>query len=100
MTGKTGTSMNIEVNKKMLERLEKKKLIQYKKSSARNSRAKICIECEYNNEGYCSKHKAWCGRVNYICLGIKDPYEYKMPKSKTPVKKKKKKKKHKTKLGV
>lgn len=53
----------------------------YEKSDLRQKRAKICIECLNNEEGYCKKHNGWCGRVNYICLGIKDPYEYKVPKS-------------------
>lgn len=52
-----------------------------KKSASRGKRAKICIECKSNKEGYCSKHNNWCGKVNYICLGIKNPYEYKVPKS-------------------
>ena len=76
---KTGISMsNIIVTQKAID----KKKIQVKKSSERKKRATICIECDKNNEGYCTKHSAWCGKVNYICLGIKDPYEYKIPKAK------------------
>lgn len=80
---------NIVVTKKAID----KRKIEIKKSNARNKRATICIECESNNEGYCNKHSAWCGKVNYLCLGIKNPYEYKMPKAKktTPSKKKNKK---------
>lgn len=62
----------------------------FKKSASRQKRAKVCIDCSSNKDGYCNKHKAWCGKVNYICLGIKNPYEYKIPKSN-------KKKKHKSK---
>lgn len=46
---------------------------------AKVKRAKICISCKDNNEGFCMKHKEWCYKVNYICLGIKNPYEYIMP---------------------
>ena len=89
---KTGVSMGtIIVTKKAKD----KKIIQYKKSSARKKRATICIEYEHNNEGYCNRYSAWCGRVNYICLGIKDPYEYKIPKVKPKVKAKAKAKKRK-----
>lgn len=84
---KTGvtTSVIIHANDK------KRKEIQIKKSNARSKRAKICVDCESNEEGFCKKHNAWCGRVNYICLGIKNPYEYKIPKgnSKKGISKKK-----------
>jgi hypothetical protein len=53
-----------------------------KKDSEKKKRAKVCIGCESNQEGYCIKHKSWCGKVNYICLGIKNPYEYKTTESK------------------
>lgn len=76
---KTGTSMgSITVTKKAKDA----RIIKYKKAQARTNRAEICLECKDNAEGWCNKHKAWCGRVNYICLGIKDPYEYKVPKLK------------------
>lgn len=84
MTNKTGTSMSsIVITKKAIDKI--------KKSEEKNKRAKICIDCRCNQNGYCLEHSAMCYRVNYICLGIKDPYEYKMPKAKTSVKKKKKK---------
>jgi hypothetical protein len=66
-----------------------------KKDYQKKKRAKTCIGCESNQEGYCNKHKNWCGKVNYICLGIKNPYEYKPPK---PKPKPKKKGKHKNKI--
>ena len=76
---KTGTSMgSIVITKKAID----KHKINIKKSNARNKRATICIECESNAEGYCNKYSAWCGKVNYLCLGIKNPYEYKIPKAK------------------
>lgn len=59
------------------QKAKEKKRINAKKSSERKKRAKICINCKYNDEGYCKKHSAWCGRVNYICLNIEDPYSYK-----------------------
>lgn len=52
-----------------------------KKDAQKKKRAKVCIDCESNQEGYCIKHKAWCGKVNYICLGIKNP-RYKNSESK------------------
>ena len=74
MINKTGTSMSsIIITKKAID----KKRIEVKKANARKERAAICLKCKYNNEGYCYKYKAWCGKVNYICLGIKNPYIYK-----------------------
>lgn len=80
----TGTIIHVE-NTPIIKR-------NYKKSVARQKRAKICINCTSNKEGYCTKHNGWCGRVNYICLKINDPYEYKISK---PIKKDKKNKKSK-----
>nr|DAE48195.1 MAG TPA: hypothetical protein [Caudoviricetes sp.] len=68
----TGTIIHVE-NTPIIKRANKKSVL-------RNKRAKICIDCKDNEEGFCKKHKGWCGRVNYICLGIKDPYEYKQLK--------------------
>lgn len=76
---KTGTSMSTII---VTKKAEDKKIIEYKKAQARTNRAKICLECKDNADGWCNKHKSWCGRVNYICLDIKNPYEYKMPKPK------------------
>lgn len=64
--------------------------IMKKKDTQKNKRAKVCIGCESNKEGYCYKHNEWCSMVNYICLGIKNPYEYKPPTTKKKVRKKKK----------
>lgn len=63
-----------------------------KKDYQKKKRAKTCIDCESNQEGYCNKHKNWCGKVNYICLGIKNPNQYKPPKPRGKPKKKIKKK--------
>lgn len=68
---KTGTSMGGIIITKKAKELREFKL---KRSSGRKKRATICLNCEHNDEGYCRKHIAWCGRVNYICLGIKNPY--------------------------
>lgn len=88
---KTGTSMsNVVVTKKAID----KKKIEIKKSNERKKRAAICLECQSNKEGYCEKYSAWCGRVNYICLGINDPYEYKIKKAKKNNSKKKHTKKN------
>lgn len=65
------------------QKIEKKKryATTKKKDNQKLKRAKVCIDCEKNNEGFCNKYREWCFKVNYICLGIKNPYEYKMPKS-------------------
>lgn len=87
---KTGTSMGrIIITSKAID----KRKIQIKKSKERKERAKICLNCKSNEEGFCKKYSSWCGRVNYICLGIKNPYEYKMPQSNNKNSKKNKKKK-------
>lgn len=74
-------------------RSKKHYAITQKKDNQKVKRAKICIGCKSNQEGYCNKHKEWCFKVNYICLGIKDPYEYKLPKPKNNTTKKKSNKK-------
>ena len=68
----TGTIINVK-NSPIIKKANKKSL-------NRQKRASICIECSYNEEGFCKKYMAWAGRVNYKCLGIKDPYERKMKK--------------------
>lgn len=27
-----------------------------------------CIHCEYNNDGFCNRHKKWCRLVKHICI--------------------------------
>lgn len=68
---KTGTNTGIIIN----TRDKKHYSITKKKDEEKKKRAKICIECEFNEEGWCKKHKNWGYKVNYICLGVKDPYE-------------------------
>lgn len=68
----TGTIINVK-NSSIIKKATKKSL-------NRQKRASICIECQYNEDGYCSKFMGWAGRVNYKCLGIKDPYERKVKK--------------------
>lgn len=75
---KTGVSTSIIVK----TRDEKHYAIMKKKDTEKKNRAKICISCDNNSDGFCSKHKEWCVKTNWICLGIKNPYEYKMPPSK------------------
>lgn len=91
---KTGISMGGRIIK---TRNKKHHAIAKKEDDKKIERGKICIECNYYNEGFCNKHKAWCIKVNYICLGIKNPYEYKIPKAKVKSKKTNKKIKNKTK---
>lgn len=68
----TGTIINVK-NSPIIKKATKK-------SMNRNKRASICFECPFNEEGFCSKFMGWAGRVNYKCLGIKDPYERKVRK--------------------
>lgn len=86
---KTGVSMGGTIE---YTRSEKTKKFIQKKDIQKKKRAKNCINCEDNKEGYCNKHKNWCGKVNYICLGVSNPYENiskqnKSNKSNTPNKK-------------
>lgn len=40
----------------------------YPKSDLKKrKKAKICISCDFNQEGYCSKYKRWCNTVNDLC---------------------------------
>lgn len=93
---KTGTSMsNIIVTKKA----STKKRIEKEKSNLREKRAGICISCKWNKDGYCKKYKSWCGRVNYICLKIKNPYATRPLRSNLNIKDKRYKKEINKKLG-
>ena len=66
----TGTIINVK-NSPIIKKANKKSL-------NRQKRAEICIECSYNENGFCSKFMGWAGRVNYKCLEIKDPNERKV----------------------
>ena len=88
---KTGTNTSTIIHVNRIDN------IAYKKSAGRKRRAKICVNCESNKEGWCLKFSEWCGKVNYICLNIKNPYEYKPPKPKNNNVKDKKNKKAKKK---
>lgn len=58
----------------------------------KKKRAKTCIECKDNKEGYCFKYKGWCNSVNYICNIFKDSHEHRpLPKNKNKLKKTKSK---------
>lgn len=39
-----------------------------KKEHVKRKRAKVCISCENNEDGFCSKHGAWCSIVNLKCI--------------------------------
>lgn len=69
---KTGVSMGGTIE---YTRDKRTKIFILKKDTQKKKRSKICIDCENNNEGFCKKHKNWCGKVNYICLGINNPYK-------------------------
>ncbi|MCC0728922.1 hypothetical protein [Clostridioides sp. ZZV14-6044] len=49
-----------------------------KKDSKKRKRAKICVDCKDNKEGFCNKYNSWCHGVNYICAGTENPYECKV----------------------
>lgn len=85
MAKKTGVSTGTIINVSNSPIFNKVK----KMAKDAEKRAKSCIGCKDNKEGWCDKHNGWCGKVNFICLGIKDPYTYKPPKSKKKSKKKK-----------
>lgn len=78
-----GYDVDLDKERKM-KNSSKRKL--QRKDYYKKKRSKICINCESNKEGYCSKHKAWCNKVNYICLGVRNPEEYKIPKNKKQIK--------------
>ena len=85
MSNKTGVNTSTVINTRGAEHYA----IMKKKDTQKKNRAKTCVDCKDNNEGYCSKHKGWCNSVNYICSGAKNPYEYKIaPKKKKSHKKK------------
>ena len=87
MKMKTGTSMSSIINTRSKEHYA----IMKKKDTQKRKRAKVCIDCKNNNDGFCNKHKNWCGKVNYICIeGAKNPYE---PKKLPPIQNKAKSKK-------
>lgn len=69
----TGTIINVK-NSPIIKKAANKSL-------NRSKRASICIECLYNEEGYCNRHNGWSGRKNHICLGIEDPYKSKVRKN-------------------
>lgn len=81
---KSGVSMGGSIE---YTRSKKTKQFIEKKDNQKKKRSQICIDCKDNKEGYCNKHKNWCGKVNYICLGVKDPYE-KTSKQNKPINKK------------
>ncbi|MCB2361977.1 hypothetical protein [Clostridium estertheticum] len=66
---KTGTSMVITTRSKQHYENMRKKNSQL--NSQKKKRAKICIGCENNKEGFCFKHKSWCYSVNSSCSGVK-----------------------------
>ncbi|WP_338587717.1 hypothetical protein QIT93_05340 [Clostridium baratii] len=69
---KTGTNTGIIIN----TRGKKHYCITKKKDEEKKKRAKICIRCEFKGDGgWCKKYKEWGYKVNYICLGIEDPYK-------------------------
>lgn len=75
---KTGTSMSMIIN----TRRKKDKEYFQRRYIENKKRAKICLECESNKEGFCKKHTEWCNMVNWICLGIDNPYRFTTSKPK------------------
>lgn len=74
LKGKSGVPMSGIIN----TRGAKHKAIARKKDDQKLKRASVCLGCEHSNGGFCTKHKGWCGQVNYICAGTSDPYEHKL----------------------
>jgi len=75
------TSYSLSLNKSRDVKSSSKSKLK-KKDYLKRKRAKICLNCSSNKDGYCFKYKNWCSRVNYICLDIPDPEGYKFPKKK------------------
>lgn len=83
LRGKTGTSMSRIINTR-----SKKHHVMMKKTEAKKQkRATLCLKCGSNDRGFCKKYNNWCTKVNYICAGEKNPYEYKMPTIKDSINK-------------
>ena len=40
----------------------------YNKANLKKKKAKVCLNCEFNKEGWCEKHKDWCRKVNSSCI--------------------------------
>lgn len=57
-------------------------------ANQKKNRAKVCIECKSNKSGYCLKYVKWCFKVNYKCLGIRNPYEERISIKKSKIKRK------------
>lgn len=69
---KTGTNTGIIINTRSREQNK----VMQKENKKKSKRAEVCIGCEFNDgDGWCKKHKDWGYKVNYICLGIEDPYK-------------------------
>lgn len=89
--GSVGASTSIIID----TRSEEQKNAYQKKGRQKNKRAKTCMNCPDNEEGFCKKYKEWCTQVNYICTGEKGPYYNTSPIKKKGFKKQKKKDKKK-----
>lgn len=48
-------------------RTAKVKKYEKKKNSLKEKRAKQCIDCESNKEGFCNKHLKWCSVARLQC---------------------------------
>lgn len=77
-TSSTGVSMGGGI---LHTRGKKHYTIMKKKDNQKIKRAKICIECKSNAEGFCKRHNAMCYIVNKECTKMKGTKQ--QPQAKT-----------------
>jgi len=58
--GATGVNTGTVIRTKT----KKARVIEYNKQRKKIKRAKKCISCTYNKEGFCTTQKEWCSLVN------------------------------------
>ena len=64
MSKHTGCSMNGTMEY-IIDKKRRKAI--NKKQSNKKKKAKVCLKCECNNEGWCTKYRQWCNKVNDRC---------------------------------
>ena len=87
---KTGTSMGGQIE---YTRSNKTKKFINNVERVKKQNAKVCLECEHNEEGFCTKYKSWCNKVNHRCNGYDMSYsQHLLTKQQCKPKKKNKRK--------
>lgn len=67
-----------EFNGKIKKQVFDKNAKAKKRSELKNKRKSPCIECEFNDQGFCRKFKQWCNICSNNCdpKAIKNVYVY------------------------